>query len=359
MPTRFMLACAALAAAATAQATTFHTIPAAYATAEANSLEWVAGTGSAVRQQTLIGASHLQALLGRELLALEIRRAAYNQAFQGATCDWTVHLSHTQRAPLQAETTFAANVGADDTVVYQGQMTAPASPANTSNSIPWTANNVIRVVFQTPFVYTGGTLCLDIQGLPIPGQTSPWWVGDAVWETGLAGSVVEVGQGCGLYGGPTKRWSAADPQTLLPGANAQFWAEGAPNTLALAVFGAQAPAPIPLQAFGLPAPNCSVHVDPSLVLSVVPTFYLPQFHPLWQEGRADVTLRLPAAPWIFGFTLTTQWFDLNQPATSNALRWTVGGTLPTLDLAHLDGVPGAATGNLTVHLAPVYRFEVR
>ncbi|MBL8722521.1 MAG: hypothetical protein JNK49_00660, partial [Planctomycetes bacterium] len=58
-------------------------------------------------------------------------------------------------------------------------------------------------------------------------------------------------------------------------------------------------------------------------------------------------------------TLTTQWFDLIQPATSNALRWSVGSSAPTLDLAHLDGVPGDAAGNLTVHLAPVYRFEVR
>lgn len=125
------------------------------------------------------------------------------------------------------------------------------------------------------------------------------------------------------------------------------------------MFGAQAPAPIPLQAFGLPAPNCEVHVDPAAVLAVVPMAYVPQSHPLWLEGRADVSLRLPAAPWLYGFTLTTQWFDLIQPATSNALRWSVGSSTPTLDLAHLDGVPGDAAGNLTVHLAPVYRFEVR
>lgn len=45
-------------------------------------------------------------------------------------------------------------------------------------------------------------------------------------------------------------------------------------------------------------------------------------------------MTLPGAPWVFGLTLATQWFDLSQPATSNALQWTVTNQLPTLDARH-------------------------
>ncbi len=347
-----------VAAFATAQTPLFHTVPTAYATAEANSLEWVAGTGAHLRQQTLIGASHLTALVGRELLALELRRAAFADAFQPATTDWVVTLSHSPNAPLACDDVFANNVGPAPVTVFQGQVSAPASPGTTSNAIPWTANNVIRVVFQTPFTYTGGTLCLDITGTPIVGQTSRWWVSDAVWED-IPGTVTEIGGGCGIYGGPQKRWAGAAPHTLMPGAIAQFWAYGAPNSFGIVAFGAPAAAPIPLSAFGIPAPGCDIHLNPALVLASSVAFFEPVNLPLYVEGKAKARVRLPADPWVFGLTLTTQWFDLMQPATSNALQWTVASQIPTLDMAHVDGDPTDAAGNVTVHLAPVYRFEYR
>jgi hypothetical protein len=356
MPIRPLLTFAATAAALVAQTPQFTTIPAAYATAEANSLEWVAGTGAPVRQQTLIGASHLTGLIGQSLTALELRRAAYNQNFQGATMNWTITLSNAPRNPLQCDEVFANNVGSNPVVVFQGTVTAPASPANTSNAIPWTANNVIRATFQQPFVYTGGTLCLDIVGTPIQGQTSDWWVSDAVWED-VPGTHVEVGAGCGLYGGVAKRWAFTDEYSLMPGARASFWAYGAPNSFAIAVFGGTSPAPIPLSSFGLNAPNCNVHIDPMAVLGTSIAFFVPMQSPLFTEGRAAVAVQLPAHPWTFGLTLTTQWFDLLQPATSNAIQWTVGSQIPALDMAHVDGDPSDARGHVTIHLAPVYRFE--
>lgn len=356
MLTRSVVAATALAAAVTGQTPLFETVPAAYATAEANSLEWVAGTGAHLRQQTLIGASHLTNLLGRPLLALELRRAAYANAFQGATTDWVVTLSHSPNTPLTCSETFADNVGPAPVTVFTGQVTAPASPGNTSNAIPWTSNNTIRVEFQTPFTYTGGTLCLDIVGTPIVGQTSNWWVSDAVWED-IPGSVVEIGSGCGQYGGPQHRWAGADKYSLIPGATAKFWAYGAPNTFGIVAYGAPSAAPIPLSAFGIYAPGCDVHLNPALVLATNVAVFEPVNSPLYVEGKAKAFVRLPAAPWIFGLSLTTQWFDLFQPATSNALQWTVGSNIPTLDMAHVDGDPTDTFGNMTVHLAPVYRFE--
>lgn len=353
-----LLTAATLLAAATAQTPLHQTIPAAYDTAEANSLLWVAGTGSPVHQQTLIGASHLTHLVGRELTALVLRRAAFNGDFEPAAPQWTIHLSHTNVAPLQCRPQFAHNTGANAQQVFQGQVQVPQSPANTSNAIPWTTANTIRAEFQTPFVYTGGTLCLDLIGTPTQGQTSRWWVADAVWED-IPGSAQEIGAGCGAYGGPQSRWAFTDIYTLMPGARASFWALGAPNSFGVAVIGAGSNSPIPLAAFGLPAPGCDIHLNPAFVLMTTLAFFEADPNSFFPEGKAHVQVQLPAAPWVFGMTLATQWFDFVQPASSNALQWTVAGQLPTLDLAHVDGVPNFPEGNVTLHLAPVYRFEYR
>ncbi len=336
------------------------TVPAAHATAEANSLLWVAGTGSDVRQMTLIGQSHLGALLGRELIALEIRRAAFDAAFAGSTTDWTVTLSHSPNDPLASDRVMQNNVGPSPVVVFAGQVTAPASPADTSNAVPWSAQNTIRVAFQTPFVYQGGTLCVDIVGLAIAGHTSNWWVGDAVFED-IQGTSNEIGAGCGAFGGSSHAWAGVSDRTLLPGAYAQFRAHGPADGFAVAVHGLPGAGPIPLASLGVPAPGCYVHLDPNLVLSAQIARFEPDTHPLWPatHGTANAFVRLPGDPWIFGLSLATQWLDLNQPATSNAIAWTVANQIPTLDMAYIDGVPGEPIGLVTVHHAPVYRFEHR
>ena len=55
--------------------------------------------------------------------------------------------------------------------------------------------------------------------------------------------------------------------------------------------------------------------------------------------------------------MTTQWFDLTQLATSNAITWTVAGSIPSLDMALVEGHPSLATGNVTNYLAHVLRLE--
>ncbi|MFM1871216.1 MAG: hypothetical protein RL398_638 [Planctomycetota bacterium] len=351
-----ILIAAAITTATLAAQSQHLTVPAAYATAEANSLEWVAGTSASVRQQTLIGASHLTSMVGRDLTAIEIRRASFDQDFQAASMHWTVTLSISSRTPLTCDDAFAANVGPAPVVVFDGTVQAPFSPADATNAVPWSPQNVIRAQFQQPYRYDGGTLCLDIVGTPIAGQTSDWWVGDAVWED-IPGTVTEIGAGCGAYGGAAHRWAYADPYSLMPGARARFSAYGTPNSFAIAAFGAAAANPMPLSAFGLNAPGCNVYINPALVLGTTLAFFEPITSPMFTEGLADTFVQLPADPWTFGLTLTTQWFDLLQPATSNAIRWTVGSQVPTLDMAHVDGDPLDTRGLLTLHLAPVYRFE--
>ena len=70
----------ALAAAASAQ--TSVTVPAAHAASDAVRHLWLAGAGDDMRQQVLIGASHLGALVGKQLTAIELRRDANADAYE-------------------------------------------------------------------------------------------------------------------------------------------------------------------------------------------------------------------------------------------------------------------------------------
>ena len=57
---------------------------------------------------------------------------------------------------------------------------------------------------------------------------------------------IQIGTGCGIYGGPQGEWSHISKRSLVPGARARFWAYGIPNGFAIAAFGQASPVPIPL-----------------------------------------------------------------------------------------------------------------
>ena len=175
----------------------------------------------------------------------------------------------------------------------------------------------------------------------------------------LSGTSLVTGSGCGLYGGAQHQWSFVANRTLLPGAHARFWAYGPANGLAFALFGAASPSPLPLAAFGLDAPGCDLHLQPGLVLATLLRTFEPEVHPLLRgpTGCAEARFWIPDSPWMFGLSLTTQWLELSQPATSNAITWTVASAMPSLDMALVEGVPTEAHGEVTVHLAHVLRFE--
>jgi hypothetical protein len=342
-----------------AQTPQWTVVPAAYATDEAVSYEWIAGASDPQRQQTLVGASHLQPLLGREIWGIDLRRTAKDELYHGGSTYLIVTLSTAARAPLAISTLYAHNSGTDSTVVFHGSVTIPTSPAVTTATVPWTPENIVHIQFQTPFVYTGGTLCIDVLGQPIQGQQANWWMADAEFED-IAGQARDLGGGCGIYGGPSRAWSSTAVRTLIPGAYALFSADGPASGFALAVVGGTSPAPIPLTTFGVGQPGCDLHVDPSLVVASVVVPFVPLLHPLLQgRGVADLEVKLPAAPWVFGLTLTTQWIELSQMATSNAIEWEVAHQIPSLDMALVEGHPSEPAGNVSVHLAHVLRFEHR
>lgn len=359
MQTRILsLTAATFTAALTAQ--TNLVVPAAFATTDALSYEWLAGATAVHRQQILVGETHLSQMLNRPITALELRRTAVVEAYQGGSMNWTVTLSTSPSSPVACSNVFADNVGPDAAIVFQGTVTLPASPATggPGSSVAWTAANTLRVDFTTPFQYGGGTLCIDVTGQPIPGQET-WWMADAAEEVIAGAAVVEIGAGCGIYGGPQRRWSEVSPRSLVPGGRGQFRANGPANGPALAMFALTPVAnAFPLSLIGINTPNCWCHVDPLSILAMQPAVFEPEVHPLaFPTSTAEILLAIPATSAVFGFQLTTQWLDVTQLATSNALTWTVANSIPTLDMALIEGHPSGATGTATNYLAPVLRFE--
>ncbi|MBL8753299.1 MAG: hypothetical protein JNK15_08370 [Planctomycetes bacterium] len=348
---------ASFSAALTAQS---HVVaPAANTTTDALAYEWFAGAEAPLRQQILVGASHLTAMVGRQITALELRRTAVNETYSGGSADLAVDLSTSPSAASSASNTFATNIGPDLTNVFAGTITLPPSPntGSAGSQVAWSAANTIQIPLSTPFPYNGGTLCIDITGTPISGQQT-WWMTDAAEEVVAGTAVLELGPGCGIYGGPQHQWSMVARRSLVPGGQAVFRAEGPANSLGIAFFGEALPTPFPLSMVGIPTAGCNCHIDPMQPFVALPVLFEPEVHPLLGAmATAEILVPLPAVPPVLGFQMTTQWFELTQLALSNAIRWQVASAMPTLDMALVEGNPTLSTGTVTNYLAPVVRFE--
>ncbi len=334
-------------------------VPTLHATLDALSYEWIAGATDSHRQQTLVGSSHLGAMQGQYIQVIELRRTAVAEAYLAGSANMTVRLSTSPNAPLACSNAFADNIGANVVQCFSGAVTLPASPATGSagTAVAWTPDNTVRIELTVPFLYQGGTLCIDVTGQPIAGQQT-WWMADAAEEVVSGSHAIEIGTGCGVYGGPLHQWSQVQARSLVVGGYGVFRAQGAANTVALAMFGAPSAGPIPLSLFGIPTPGCNCHLDPLQPILMIPAFF--ELEPQAFAGTpamAEVLVPLPAVPQALGFQMTTQWFDLAQMAVSNAISWQVANATPTLDMALVEGNPAGAVGTVTTYLAHVLRFE--
>lgn len=308
------------------------------------------------RTQILVGPSHLASMIGQDIQAIELRRSAANEIFIGGKIDLTVYLSIAPHGPLDCSNIFSNNAGPNPTLAFFGQVTVDDSPANVGPTINWSSDNKVRIPVSSIFTYTGGTLCIDIVGHPVNGEELQWWAADATFEH-HPGTVTNLTGGCGGVGGTQGDWSAIERHSLVVGGHAHMIAHGTPNGLAIAAIGPQSP-PIPLTTLGLTPPGaCDLRIFPIDIL--VPAWFDPGSNPAYalNGGRADLSIKIPNIPGAQGLTLTTQWFDWSQQATSNALEWTIAASIPTLDMASIEGHSSSLTGKASVHIAPVIRLE--
>jgi len=357
MRTRHTTLISALAATSCVVAQQHVVVPTSNALNDGNRFCAIAGAVDPFRHQILVGAGHLTAVAGKTIQALEFRRSAANETYSGGAVNLTVELSISPNTPLDCSELFAANSGAQTTQVFAGTVAVPTSPPTTSTSIAWTSSNTVRVAFSTPFVYPGGTLCIDIVGQPIPGQNLDWWMADANHEA-IASSVTQLGVGCGSYGDGNGTWSWVEKNSLVAGGFARMNAVGTPYGLAVAAIGDGTTNGVPLHLLGIGSPSsCNVHLSTLILLE--PRVFMPEPSPFPSTagGTANFDLKIPGIPAALGARFTTQWLDFSGEWMSNAIEWTVAPSLPALNMAFVEGHPLESTGTATPLMAHVLRFE--
>lgn len=330
-------------------------VPAAFANQDGNCRDHVPGIMGARREQLLIGPSHLTGLVGRTLQALEFRRHAFAEPFTGGSANVSVSLSISPNDPLSSSSSFQANVGANPVQVFQGVVTAPNSPTPTpAAAVDWTTDNVVRIAFQQPFVYTGGTLCIDMAGDKVAQAAQPFWTADAVLQDNDS-AVVDLGPGTGPTANHLGQWSFVRKSELSPGATVEMFACGATVNFCVAMLGHPSAAPIPLNALGIGAPGAMCYLDQIYHSNFV--MLAPTEVPGLTTTFGYWTLWLPNQPFFLGVEIGTQWLELTNWNVSNGIKWTVASTMPTLDMAMVHGHPTEATGQRTVNVAHIVRIE--
>lgn len=338
-------------------------VPAGHDTTDAVSQVWCAGFTNTMRQQVIVDASHLTPIVGRTITQLQLRRNQTTYAFAGGDAVLTVRLSTSPRDSLGMRMVPAQNHGTNQQTVFQGTVALPTSPAP-GTQVAWTTFNTATIAFQTPFLYGGGNLCVEIEGAPGQ-QTTDWWPVDAAWD-GTQGVSVNVGAGCGPRGQAYQNgeWSLVDEGSLVAGGTARFVAYGAPGDLACLALAAQATANVmDLEPLGM-AQGCRAHVT-GILSHAFSTFALQTDPGTARLGSpAQIQLPVPNSPWVLGASFASQWVELGTDfVASNGIQWTIANAVPTLGMATLQqvGLIGGAWSepSITTQRAPVLRFTVQ
>jgi hypothetical protein len=184
------------------------------------------------RVQFIIGAGHLAGAAGRSLTAVRLRRDGAKHDLLGGTLLATVRASaSTLLNPNAPSARFASNHHVPDVTLYQGVLNAPTSPRLAHrNAATWSAADTVAIPFVRPWLYPGGTLCIDIELAPVAGMPR-WWPLDG--ERHPPGDVVQRGRTWGSVGAMASVSASIDARTLRIGNMATFTTLGQPASLAV------------------------------------------------------------------------------------------------------------------------------
>ena len=309
----------------------------------------------------MLAESLLKEVRGRSLTALAFRRDGQLSALSGGAASLTVRLAAGVLPSATAVSpAFDANLGAAATQVFQGAITIPQSPAPaTRDSVGFSATEVIRITFTQPFAYLGGTLCIDISGAPVVGQTTVAWPID-LDRAPLRGSAVTFGRSCLRIAHSVPSHIAADPAMLRPGATARFLGFADPGDAAALLLAAQRfTAPMDLGFVG--RPDCELWLQPDVTM----------FASARRSGRGplaamNVAFVLPYDAAFVGAVLHAQWLAIQGAtfATSQALTVTLAQGLDPSFSAIVLSSPGQgaalpAVGEVEVGALPVMQIDAR
>jgi hypothetical protein len=183
-----------------AQADVFIVSPGTATSVEGNSANsYPFSIGSfGMRYQQVYGASDFSALSGPGLITQILFRpdATFGAAFTSIAPNVQIDLSTTSAAPDGLSTTFADNVGANDTVVFAGALTLSSAfvgPAGGPKDFD------ITISLLTPFLYdpAAGNLLLDVRNFA--GATTTFF--DAEFASGTSSRVSNLLEGVGAATG--------------------------------------------------------------------------------------------------------------------------------------------------------------
>ncbi len=336
-------------------------VPSGYENAAGEHIWSLPGGQISERQQIVIDGSLFQSVVGKSLVAIQLRRSTSPVPEPAGDVGLTATVSLAGSHPNNLSQSFFANEGNTPTVVFQGLLALPATPPSTAAPNPWTAPWIAEIPLATPLTYGGGSLIIDLVGnvSQVGGQgPSLWWTQDAAAAPQL-GSVAEIGIGCSTFG-PLA--NDVDAERLIAGTTALFRYRGASLSLAAFIMGAtSSPQAVDLSLFGA-ANGCFLHLVPPVsstftVVGAAPSANHPQ-----TGGFAYIALPLPLGPATLGAQLAHQWvgFDQGSLTTTRALRWTIAQSPSSLGVgvvrATFDGVNLPATGEVRTDVVPIVRL---
>lgn len=307
------------------------------------------------------------------ITALAFRRAS-NSPYPNAasTVQLTIEMSVSTTAADAPGQNFAQNHGTNRTVVFQGPVTLPASPAAS-----WPGQFLTNITLQNPFAYDGGAGASLVVDVSCSASTSRQVWRAAVQTVGYGSLVPEFiqsacvtseGDPSGAYGyNEFEPYPGGQFALSLLGYASKSSFQFSWLMIGFQGIGAGTGLPIPLTSLGLPSnPNCQLAVSPDIVVAMN--------YSSGSQGNPGAIyygpVQLANSPSLNGLVFHTQAlsvdYDNTMPAPlffpSMAHRWTFGsGMLPTCgSVSRLDdGVPASATGTVDTHAAPVLNLVVQ
>ena len=335
------------------------TVPATAVGRDGLGLSHLAGVAGGRRQQFILGESLLSGLQGHEISSISFRRDGQPSILGSGQADLRVLISQGVLADAKKATmSFEANLGTTSTMVFQGQVNAPASPRPTNrDSVGFGVNDVITITLGQPYRYSSGTLCVDVAGTPVSNSTLRAWPIDVDREN-VRGQITMLGQSCVQLAQTFNRHLSADPASLRAGSTMRLRGFAQANDTAILMLAAtRLGSGINLGFLG--SPNCNLWVLPDITLwtAVQPT--TPGF-----PAAANALLHIPHDAAFLGAAIHSQWLVVQGALlrTSEGASLQLASLPATIDASIVmstpsQGNPWPATGEVEVAAVPVMQIQ--
>ncbi len=282
----------------------------------------------ATRNMVLISAKSLPFKPGSVIRSVAYRRDSNSSVTYGPIKGGKlrVRIGYTTRTPETMSHKFDKNWSTIPTVVFNKSFDLPAAPKPTTPPAPF----VVKIPFNTPWVYRGGNLCIDLYYSRPSATPYKYWRRDAQWLRGdmKPGSYRNLGYGCRGSNRYTP-YTYPFTYTAIPGYEMFIYMYGAKKpTTPLEKFAFNwigfsktnyggLTLPFDLSTIGFPT-GCKLYTDIFFVQMV----QLEDYRTSANYSRGYALYLIPANPLFSGITFYSQWL-CNDSGVSAPLKYTV------------------------------------